>query len=67
MTRYTVDWSWEMYGHVVIEAESVHEAIKIVEQQTKLSAITSDYVSGSFQVDYDTTIDQANTGIEDEQ
>ena len=65
--KYTVDCSWEMYGHVEVEAESVHEAIKIVEQQTKLSAITSDYVSGSFQVDYDTTIDQANTGIEDEQ
>ena len=67
MMKYIVDCSWEMYGHVEVEAESVHEAIKIVEQQTKLSAITSDYVSGSFQVDYDTTIDQANTGIEDEQ
>ena len=59
MSKFIVDCSWEMYGHVEVEAESVHEAIKIVEQQTKLSDITSDYVSGSFQVDYDTTIDQA--------
>ncbi len=48
-----------MYGHVEIEAENVDEAIRIAEQETKLSDITSDYVSGSFQVDYDTTIDQA--------
>ena len=67
MMKYTVDCSWEMYGHVVIEANDVDEAIRIAEQETKLSDITSDYVSGSFQVDYDTTIDQANTEIEDEQ
>lgn len=67
MSKFIVDCSWEMYGHVEIEAENVDEAIRIAEQETKLSAITSDYVSGSFQVDYDTTIDQANTGIEDEQ
>ena len=59
MSKFIVDCSWEMYGHVEIEAESVHEAIRIAEQETKLSDITSDYVSGSFQVDYDTTIDQA--------
>jgi hypothetical protein len=48
-----------MYGHVVIEAEDVDEAIHIAEQQTRLSDITSDYVAGSFEVDYDTTRDQA--------
>ena len=67
MMKYTVDCSWEMYGHVVIEANDVDEAIRIAEQETKLSDITSDYVSGSFQVDYDTTLDPANTEIEDEQ
>jgi len=60
MTRYTVDCSWEMYGHIDIEADSAEEAIKIAESEsTKLSDITSDYVSESFQVDYDTTLDQA--------
>ena len=59
MTKYIVDCSWQMYGHVVIEAEDVDEAIHIVEQQTKLSDITSDYVMGSFEVDYDTTRDVA--------
>ena len=48
-----------MYGHIDIEADSVEEAIKIAESETtKLSDITSDYVSESFQVDYDTTLDQ---------
>ena len=55
MTKYIVDCSWQMYGHVEIEAKDVDEAIHIAEQQTKLSDITADYVMGSFEVDYDTT------------
>jgi hypothetical protein len=56
-----------MYGHIDIEAESVEEAIEIAESEsTKLSDVTSDYVSGSFKVDYDTTLDQENkaTGVD---
>ena len=61
MSKFTVDCSWEMYGHIDIEAESVEEAIEIAESEsTKLSDVTSDYVSGSFKVDYDTTLDQAD-------
>jgi len=59
MTKYIVDCSWEMYGHVEIEAKDVDEAIHIAEQQTKLSDITADYVADSFEVDRDTTYDQA--------
>jgi hypothetical protein len=56
-SKFIVDCSWEMYGHVVVEAEDVDEAIRIAEQ---LSDITSDYVSGSFEVDHDTTRDRTN-------
>ena len=59
MTKYIVDCSWQMYGHVEIEAKDVDEAIHIVEQQTRLSDVTADYVMGSFEVDRDTTYDQA--------
>jgi len=59
MTKYIVDCSWQMYGHVEIEAKDVDEAIHIAEQQTKLSDITADYVADSFEVDLDTTYDQA--------
>ena len=59
MKTYTVDCSWEMYGHIEIEANSLEEAIQIAEsEQTKLSDVTADYVSGSFVVDHDTTYDQ---------
>ena len=44
MSKFIVDCSWEMYGHVVIEAEDVDEAIHIAEQQTKLSDITNDQI-----------------------
>ena len=60
MSKFIVDCSWEMYGHVEIEAEDVDEAIHIAEQQTKLSDITSDYVPGSFEVDHDITRDRTN-------
>jgi len=59
MAKYIVDCSWQMYGHVEVEAKDVDEAIHIVEQQTRLSDVTADYVMGSFEVDHDTTYDQA--------
>ena len=59
MAKYIVDCSWQMYGHVEVEAKDVDEAIHIVEQQTRLSDVTSDYVMGSFEVDHDTTYDNA--------
>ena len=51
---YTIDCSWEMYGHVDVEANSLEEAIAKVENETKLSNINAEYVSESFQaVSYD--------------
>jgi len=54
MNTYTIDCSWEMYGHVDVEANSLEEAIEKVEKETKLSSINSEYVSESFQIDNST-------------
>ena len=48
---YTIDCSWEMYGHVDVEADSIDEAIEKVENETKLSDINAEYVSDSFKID----------------
>ena len=48
---YTIDCSWEMYGHVDVEADSLDEAIEKVENETKLSDINAEYVSESFKID----------------
>ena len=48
---YTIDCSWEMYGHVEIRANSLDEAIEKVENETKLSDINAEYVSESFKID----------------
>ena len=48
---YTIDCSWEMYGHVDVEADSLEEAIEKVENETKLSDINAEYVSESFKID----------------
>ena len=47
---YTINCSWEMYGHVEIRANSLDEAIEKVENETKLSDINAEYVSESFQI-----------------
>jgi len=47
---YTINCSWEMYGHVDVEADSLKEAITKVENETKLSDINSEYVSESFKI-----------------
>jgi len=48
---YTIDCSWEMYGHVDVEADSLDEAIEKVENETKLSDVNAEYVSDSFKID----------------
>jgi len=47
---YTIDCSWEMYGHVDVEADSLKEAITKVENETRLSDINAEYVSESFKI-----------------
>lgn len=49
--KYTIDCSWEMYGHIDVEANSVGEAITKVENETKLCDINAEYVPGSFKID----------------
>jgi len=51
MGTYTIDCSWQMYGHVDVEANSLKEAIEKVENETNISNISTEYVSESFQID----------------
>jgi len=52
MTKYTIDCSWKMYGHVDVEAHSVEEALDKVRKEMKLSDINSEYVADSFQAEH---------------
>ena len=51
MSKYTINCSWEMFGHVDVEADSLDEAIDKVKDEMKLSDINSEYVSDSFKID----------------
>ena len=51
MGTYTIDCSWQMYGQVDVEANSLKEAIEKVENETNISNISTEYVSESFQID----------------
>jgi len=51
MSTYTIDCSWQMYGQVDVEANSLKEAIEKVENETNISNISTEYVSESFQID----------------
>ena len=51
MRKYIIDCSWQMYGNVEVEANSLEEAIEKVETETELSNINAEYLSDSFQID----------------
>ena len=51
MSKYTIDCSWEMYGHVDVEANSLDEAMDKVRNEMKLSDINAEYVADSFQAE----------------
>ena len=54
---YTIFASWEMCGQVEIEADSVEEAIRMADEETKLSKFNECYVDGSFEINYDLVYD----------
>ena len=50
---YEIPCSWEVYGTMEIEADSLEEAIELAERDDSPMPDDSDYVDGSFQVDRD--------------
>lgn len=52
MSKYTIDCSWEMYGHVDVEANSPEEALEKVRSEMNLSDINAEYVADSFQAEH---------------
>ena len=51
MSKYTIDCSWEMFGHVDVEATSLDEAMDKVRNEMKLSDINAEYMADSFQAE----------------
>ena len=50
---YEIPCTWEVYGTIEIEADSLEEAIELAERDDAPMPDDSDYVDGSFQVDRD--------------
>lgn len=57
MKNYKIPCSWQMYGYVTVEAESLDDAILIAEGDD-VSLPDGEYVSGSFEIDYDLLDDE---------
>ena len=55
MKTYKVPVVFQMYGHVEIDANSIDEAIKLVENDHGDQPLPTDadYVEGSFEIDYE--------------
>ena len=55
MKTYRVPVVYQMYGHVEIEATSIEDAIKLVENGHGDQPLPTDadYVEGSFEIDYE--------------
>ena len=55
---YMVPVHWEMYGYDEVEAESLEEAVKLVEDpQSGRFLPDGSYVEGSFKIDHDAAED----------
>ena len=50
---YEIPCTWEVYGTLEVEADSLEEAIELAERDDSPMPDESDYVDGSFQVDRD--------------
>jgi|TARA_R110002051_G_scaffold161109_2_gene232763 hypothetical protein len=50
---YEIPCSWEVYGTMEVEANSLEEAITLAERDDSPMPDASDYVDGSFEVDRD--------------
>ena len=50
---YEIPCTWEGYGTMEVEANSLEEAIELAERDDSPMPDDSDYVDGSFQVDRD--------------
>jgi len=50
---YEIPCTWEVYGTLEIEADSLEEAIELAERDDSPMPDDSDYVDGSFQVERD--------------
>lgn len=51
--KYTIPCSWEMYGELTIEADSLEEACLKAEEDSAGLPEEKHYVDGSFEVDRD--------------
>ena len=50
---YEIPCTWEVYGTLEVEANSLDEAIELAERDDSPMPDESDYVDGTFQVDRD--------------
>lgn len=51
--KYKIPVSWQVYGVAEIEANSLQEAIELVEDDAFPLPENAEYVDGSFEIDYD--------------
>ena len=50
---YEIPCTWDVYGTLEVEADSLEEAIELAERDDSPMPDESDYVDGSFQIDRD--------------
>ena len=56
MSKFKVAVSWECFGVVEIEAESLEDALCIAETDPDIPLPEGEYVDGSYSADYEQTM-----------
>lgn len=58
MKQYRVPVFWEMYGSLIVEANSEEEALAVAEKEAETCALPEgNYVDESFKIDYDAGVE----------
>ena len=52
-SEYEIPCSWQMYGYMKIQADTLEEAIDIAESDSRNLPRDGSYVEASFEVDHD--------------
>jgi hypothetical protein len=55
MAKYKVCYEWSVCGEIEVEADSLDDAISIVDDMS-MDDLEADYVDGSFEINHDFTL-----------
>ena len=66
MKKFKIPVAWQMYGHVIVESDTLEHAAKTVETDMAIGLPDNgEYIEGSWEVDWDIVEDDVSKELEE--